>query len=290
MSLTLDFSGKLVLVTGGGRGIGWAITAALARAGADVAITYTSTDPSARAAALSAECSVSVRAFRCEVTESAEVDAVVEAVAAAYGRAIDIGIANAGVALWRGAHETSDADFQRIFSVNTFGPYYLARALVRAWLGLPVGVDVAAGAASDSTPDSTPDSTDISAPRALGKQILFVSSISALVAMAPQQQAAYNASKGAVTMLARSLAGEWAHLGVTVNSVSPGYVETDMIANPPADCKEWVREWARRTPTGSFATPDQIGEFVACLVSGRMGGMGFMTGSDVVVDGGYTVF
>lgn len=278
MPVTLDFSGKLVLVTGGGRGIGWAITKALAKGGADVAITFTSSDPSEKAATLASECGVQVKAFKCEVTQSGEVDAAVEAVEKAFGRAVDIGIANAGISLWKGAHENTDDEFKHIFDVNTFGPYYLARALVRSWLGLPVGLDPSAA------------SSDISAPRKLGKQILFVSSISALVAMAPQKQAAYNASKGAVTMLAKSLAGEWAHLGITVNSVSPGYVETDMIANPPEDCKDWVREWERRTPTGTFATPDQIGEFVACLVSGRMGGMGFMTGSDVVVDGGYTIF
>lgn len=298
MPLSLDFSGKLVLVTGGGRGIGWAITSALARAGADVAITYTSTNPSAKAAQLSTECGVTVKAFKCEVTRSSEVDAAVKAVEEAYGKQVDIGIANAGVTLWKGAHENTDDEFKHIFDVNTFGPYYFARALVRSWLGMPVGLDSAAAssstsasaAASASPSASASASTDISEPRKLGKQILFVSSISGLVAMAPQQQTAYNASKGAVTMLAKSLAGEWAHLGITVNSISPGYVETDMIANPPEDCKDWVRQWKERTPAGNFATPDQIGEFVACLVSGRMGGMGFMTGSDIVVDGGYTIF
>lgn len=280
MPLTLDFSGKLVCVTGGGRGIGWAITEALAKAGADVAITYTSTDPSAKAEALSREHGVRVQAFKCEVTQSSEVDSAVEEVQRAYGREIDIGIANAGVALWRDAHANSDAEFERIFAVNTFGPYYFARALMRAWLGLPIPV----GSGGDS------DADEVRAPRQLGKQLLFVSSISALVAMSPQKQAAYNASKAAVTMLCKSLAGEWAHLGVAVNSISPGYVETDMIANPPEDCKGWVEEWKARTPTGTFAKPEDIGEMVACLVSSRMGGMGFMTGSDVVVDGGYTIF
>ncbi|XAO27014.1 hypothetical protein I312_105855 [Cryptococcus bacillisporus CA1280] len=125
----------------------------------------------------------------------------------------------------------------------------------------------------------------------LKKQILFVSSISAHVAMSPQRQSAYNASKGAVTMLAKSLAGEWSHIGVAVNSVSPGYVSTDMIANPPdATASNWVKEWEKRTPVGRFATADEIGGFIATLLSDKMGGMGFMTGSDVVVDGGYTIF
>jgi NAD(P)-dependent dehydrogenase (short-subunit alcohol dehydrogenase family) len=69
--------------------------------------------------------------------------------------------------------------------------------------------------------------------------------------MTPQRQTAYNASKAAVTMLAKSLAAEWAHLGITVNSISPGYVSTDMIANPPDEtAKQWAADWTNRTPVG----------------------------------------
>lgn len=68
---------------------------------------------------------------------------------------------------------------------------------------------------------------------------------------------------------------------------SQGYVLTDMIANPPdATASTWVSEWQARTPAGRFATPDEVGEFVALLVSEKQGGMGWMTGSDVVIDGG----
>ncbi|ODO05045.1 hypothetical protein I350_05658 [Cryptococcus amylolentus CBS 6273] len=249
MPFTIDFSNKLVLITGGGRGIGLAISTALAQAGADLAITYTSTDASPVADKLSKEYGVTVKAFKCEVTKGEEVDRVVEEVGKVFGKEVDIGVANA-------------ADIQSIFAVNTYHPYYLSRALVRSWLHLPIP-----------------------------KQILFISSISALVAMNPQRQTAYNASKGAVTMMAKSLAGEWSHLGISVNSVSPGYVSTDMIASPPdATAASWVSEWEKRTPVGRFASPAEIGEFIAVLLSEKMGGGGFMVGSDVVVDGGYTVF
>lgn len=167
-----------------------------------------------------------------------------------------------------------------MFDVNTFGPFYLARALVRSWLDL-------------SIPVSRSESNSVDVPATtmnLGKQILFVSSISGLVAMTPQRQTAYNASKGALTMMAKSLAAEWAHLGIYVNSISPGYVLTDMIANPPDEtAKAWTAEWQRRTPVGRFATPEQVGEFVAVLLSDKQGGMGFMAGSDIVLDGGYTL-
>lgn len=135
------------------------------------------------------------------------------------------------------AHPT--AEFRRTFEVNTFGSYYFARALARSWLG----EDIAVGAGSTGRP----------APRQLGKQILFISSISAIVAMSPQRQMAYNASKAAVTMMSKSLAVEWASLGITVNSISPGYVATDMIANPPDEtAKAWATEWTQRTPVGRY--------------------------------------
>ncbi|WVQ80309.1 hypothetical protein IAT38_002414 [Cryptococcus sp. DSM 104549] len=283
MPITIDFKGKLILVTGGGRGIGLAISKALASAGADVALTFTSKDATPVAEQLSAEYGVKVRAFKCEVTKSEEVDQMVEEVEKAFGRKVDIGVANAGISLWKDAHENTDDDLANIFGVNTFGPFYLARSLVRSWLDLPISL---------SSPGAS-SGTDVSQLKGvnLGKQILFVSSISALVAMSPQRQTAYNASKGAVTMMAKSLAGEWAHLGVTVNSVSPGYVSTDMIANPPDEtAKAWVGEWESRTPVGRFATADEIGEFIAVLLSNKMGGGGFLAGSDVVVDGGYTIF
>jgi NAD(P)-dependent dehydrogenase (short-subunit alcohol dehydrogenase family) len=63
-----------------------------------------------------------------------------------------------------------------------------------------------------------------------------------------------------------------------------------MIANPPnEEAEAWATEWTQRTPVGHFATAEQIGEFVATLVSDSQGGMGWMTGSDVVIDGGYTL-
>lgn len=282
MPLSIDFTGKLVLVTGGGRGIGLAITEAIAEAGADVAITYTSTDATEKAESISKKFNVKVKAFKCNVNSSKEIDATVEEVQKVYGKEIDIGINNAGIALWQSAIHMSNDEFESIFQTNTFGPYYLSRALMRSWLSLPI---------SPSSDEQRLSADDKSPKKDLrGKQILFVSSISGLVAMSPQFQAAYNASKAGVTMLAKSLALEWAAYGLTINSVSPGYVLTDMIANPPDEtAKTWVKEWENRTPIGRFASPEEIGKFVAVLISQHAAGGGFMTGSDVVIDGGYTL-
>jgi sorbose reductase len=77
-------------------------------AGADVAITYTSTDPSSLTEELSLSSGVKVRAFKCEVTDSAQVDRTIEAVEKEYGQKVDIGIASAGIALWKDAHDNTD--------------------------------------------------------------------------------------------------------------------------------------------------------------------------------------
>ncbi|CAD6579887.1 MAG: hypothetical protein TREMPRED_002602 [Tremellales sp. Tagirdzhanova-0007] len=305
MPITIDFKGKLVLITGGGRGIGLAIATALAKGGADVAISYTSRDASSIAADLSKSYGVTVRAYRCEVTRSTDVNSMIGDVEKDYGKKVDIGVANAGgpilgpfskldltfpgMTLWKDAHEVKDDDFKSIFEINTFGAFYLARALFRSWLSLPIDV---------GAPSTTLDVQGMKGIN-LNKQILFVSSISSMLAMTPQRQAAYNASKGAMTMLSKSLALEWSHLGIYVNSVSPGYVKTEMISDPPSDeAKAWVGEWERRTPVGRqvslillpflsvpFASPEEIGDFIALMLSDKQGGMGFMAGSDVIVDG-----
>lgn len=87
---------------------------ALTIAGADVAITYTSSDPSSAAAELSKEAGVKVQAFECEVTDSAQVNSAIEDVEKAFGQKVDIGIACAGIALWKDAHDNTDGELQSI--------------------------------------------------------------------------------------------------------------------------------------------------------------------------------
>lgn len=92
--------------------------------------------------------------------------------------------------------------------------------------------------------------------------------------------------KAALTHLGKSLAGDWAGRGVRVNSISPGYLDTDMSTGS-ANGQKWAPEWKSRTPLGFFATPAAIAETVLFLGSDMAS---FMTGSDVVADGGYTIF
>jgi NAD(P)-dependent dehydrogenase (short-subunit alcohol dehydrogenase family) len=114
--------------------------------------------------------------------------------------------------------------------------------------------------------------------------IVNIASMSGHVVNVPQVQATYNASKSAVIMLTKSLAVEWAARGVRVNSISPGYVETALTARSRA-MPERLDEWLRRTPMGRIGQPDEIAGAVLYLVSDAAS---YVTGSDLVIDGGYT--
>lgn len=274
---SIDYSGKIVFITGGGRGIGFALTEAFAEAGATVVITYNSRDPSEHIRAVSKKFGVPIHVYYCPAEESKRIDEVIELASREVGE-VDIVIANAGMSQWVEMIDMKDTDLRRMFDVNLVAPLFLARAFTRHWLGLPAAIsenETAQGSRKDGVK--------------LNKKIVFISSISGLVNMSPQYQVAYNASKAGLTMASKSLAGEWAKYGITVNSISPGYVSTDMIKNPPpGEGEQWVTKWNGMTPVGRFADPKEIGDTLVLMCSDKAST--FMTGHDLVIDGGYTTY
>ena len=114
--------------------------------------------------------------------------------------------------------------------------------------------------------------------------IVNIGSMSGFIVNRPQMQPAYNASKAAVHHLTRSLAAEWAPHGVRVNAVAPGYVKTEMS---PVHEPRFQRYWIEDAPQQRFAMPEEIAPAVVFLASDAAS---FMTGSIVVLDGGYTAF
>jgi NAD(P)-dependent dehydrogenase (short-subunit alcohol dehydrogenase family) len=115
--------------------------------------------------------------------------------------------------------------------------------------------------------------------------IINTASMSGIISNTPQPQSAYNASKAGVIMLTKSLAGEWAKRGVRVNSVSPGYIGTEMTKTALAAHQEWYRYWLEFTPMGRVGEPREVANVVVFLASDASS---FFTGSNLVVDGGYT--
>ena len=248
-----DLSGKTALITGGGRGIGLATARKLAGAGADVIIAEFITENGRSAAAEIRGMGRESTFIEVDVRSSASVNQMAATALAAFPQ-IDILVCNAGIAQAIAAEECSDEDWLNMINTNLNGVFYCCRALGRHMLERGDGV------------------------------IVNLASMSGMIVNKPQPQAHYNAAKAAVILLTKSLAGEWADRGVRVNCVSPGYIGTDMTL-PALSNQEWANTWREMTPMGRIGEPEDIANAIHYLASPAAK---FATGTNLVVDGGYT--
>ena len=246
--------GKVAVITGAGRGIGFATAEALSEAGALVVVTDMD-----GAAADSARDRLLAKgrqaaSARLDVTDPRQVESVCAALIEAHGR-VDILVNNAGIAIsFIPAETMDDASWLKVLDVNLNGLFWCCRAFGGAML------------------------------KAGGGVIVNVGSMSGDIVNYPQEQANYNASKAAVHHLTRSLAAEWAARGVRVNSVAPTYIATDLTKAAAAD-PEISKHWLGGTPMGRLGQPEEIASVILFL-AGEAAGL--MTGAVVSVDGGYT--
>lgn len=258
--------GRVALVTGGARGIGAAIAQALARAGASVVITdVLDADGAEQAERLRQNGPVSYQHH--DVTSEADWADVVSRCESDLG-GLDILVNNAGIYLSRPLLQTSLEDFRRVQSVNVDGVF----------LGMKTALPAIARRAH-----RWPG----------GGAIVNLSSVAGIVGQ--PGTIAYNASKGAVRLMTKSAAMECAaaNLKVRVNSVHPGVIETPMYEalmsgfaeQQPAGDNELRSQVAAAHPLGRIGTPAEIANAVLFLASDAAA---FMTGAEVVVDGGFT--
>ncbi|MEV0395067.1 beta-ketoacyl-ACP reductase [Polymorphospora rubra] len=236
---------RTVLVTGGNRGIGLAIAQAFAKQGDRVAITHRGRW--AGAADGDSGYHEGVFGVRCDITDSAAVDAAFTAVEAELGP-VEVLVANAGITADTLLLRMSEDDFTSVIDTNLNGAYRCAKRAAGKML------------------------------RAKWGRMIFISSVVGLYGGPGQVN--YAASKAGLVGVARSITRELGSRNITANVVAPGYIDTDMTAALPDDRKA---EYRKLIPAGRFADPDEVAGVVTWLAGD---GAGYISGAVIPVDGG----
>lgn len=242
--------GKKAFVTGGARGIGKSVAAALAQWGADVAIADRRIELAEKTAKEIETYGVRSIAVEVDVTDPDSVNKMVETIVNNFGT-IDIAFNNAGICENANAEDMTYESWKRVIDVNLTGVFLTAQAAGRVMI------------------------------KNGGGSIINTASMSGHIANYPQVQCGYNSSKAGVIMLTKSLAVEWAKYNIRVNCISPGYIGTDMTnVNDPL-----ASGWKALTPQGRLGSPNELEGAVVYLASDAST---FTTGTDIVIDGGFT--
>ncbi len=252
----MRLDGKVGFVTGGARGIGKCTATAFAEAGADVAIVDLDYETAVVTAKEIAEATGrKVIAIKCDVTDEAQVQAMVDEVVEKLG-GLNFCHANAGIAINAPAEEMTYAQWKKIIDVN-LNSVFLTDTIAGRYM-------LAHG----------------------GGSIINTASMSGHIVNVPQPQCGYNASKAGVMQLTKSLAVEWAKKGVRVNSISPGYIGTELVL-AAEHLKTLIPQWNAMAPMGRMGKPEELQAVVVYLAGDAAS---FTTGSDFLIDGAFTCF
>jgi len=242
--------GKAAAVAGGARGIGRRLSLALADAGANIAILDVLRDEADQTLSLLKQLGRNAVFIECDVTQRDQVQSAAGQALASLGRC-DVLVNCAGIVIHGDSRSVPEDEWDRVLDVNLKGTFLCCQAFAPQMIHNGWG------------------------------RIINIASMSAHVVNRPQTQASYNASKAGVIQLTRSLAVEWAKYGVNVNSISPGYINTEMTQM----VNEYHDGWKADTPMGRLGKPEELQALCVYLASDASS---YMTGSDVVIDGGFT--
>jgi len=251
----MRLDGKVAFVTGGARGIGKSIATAIAEAGSHVAIVDMDIAEAQKTADEIAQLGVKTLAIQTNVTDEADVNNMIERIMDVFGK-LDLAFCNAGICINEPADTMTYAQFKKVIDVNLNGVFLTAQAAAKVMIRQGRG------------------------------SIINTASMSGHIVNVPQPQCAYNASKAGVIMLTKSMAVEFAKTGVRVNSISPGYIGTDLVLESP-NLKPLIQKWNNLSPVGRMGRPDEL-QAIAVYLAGDTSD--FTTGSDFVIDGAFTCF
>ena len=260
-TLVLDsfrLDGKAAIVTGASRGIGRAIALGLAEAGADVAILYEKAHTQAESLLAEVQALGRARSYvqQVDVGSSADVAAMAAEAERRFGR-VDILVNNAGIAHNAPAEDMTEAEWERMIRINLTSVFLCCQAVGRLMIRQRSGV------------------------------IVNVGSLSARIVNFPQKQAHYNAAKAGVHLLSKCLAVEWAPHNIRVNVLVPGYIHTELVDPFLEKHAEAAAEhWLKPSVQNRFGRPDELAAAAVYLASDASS---FMTGEEMVIDGGYTL-
>lgn len=246
-----DLSGMTALITGASSGIGKKVAEAYLQAGARVAIAARHHDTLEAVAAELSSTGGAVLPIGCDVTQPDQITRMVGRVNAELG-GIDIAVCNAGIINLTPLLDMSLDEFHHIQNTNVTGVFLTAQAAARAMVA-----------------------------QGRGGSIITTASMSGHIINVPQPAGHYCTSKAAVIHLTKAMAVEFAPYNIRVNSISPGYIRTELV-EPMA---EYHRLWEPKIPLGRIGRPDELTGLYLYLASAASS---YMTGSDLVIDGGYT--
>ena len=249
-----DLTGRTAIVTGGGAGLGRQMAEGLAEMGANLVLCARKKERCEQAAQELAALGVKTLALGSNVRNPAEVQQVVDAAAAAFGR-IDILINNAGASWGAPVEEMKLEHWNKVIETNLTGTFLFAQAVAKIMI-----------------------------PQRAGK-IINIASVAGLRGAPPDYQAVgYHASKGGVITLTKDLACKWAQHNIHVNAIAPGWFPTNMSEVVIERNKEALR---KRIPLGRFGGPHDLKGAAIFLASAASD---FVTGHVLVVDGGQTAW
>ncbi|KAF1949885.1 NAD(P)-binding protein [Byssothecium circinans] len=256
-----SLSGKVVLVSGAARGLGLTQAEALLEAGAIVyaldRLEQPSPDFDVIAQRAEKELYTSLHYRRIDVRDVVELNKVVEDIGSKHGR-IDGLIAAAGIQQETPALEYTAEDANRMFEINITGVFMTAQAVAKQMIKF-----------------------------GNGGSIVLIASMSASIANKGLICPAYNASKAGVVQLARNLAAEWGQHRIRVNTISPGYIVTQMVEALFEQYPERKAEWPTQNMLGRLSAPKEYRGAAVFLISDASS---FMTGADLKIDGGHSAW